>query len=65
MQLSSPLRGFYQVKEVSPTELRLLLLVEFDPELIPKCPLLTCQIRIPFHHRGPIRANNLRNKFSI
>eukprot|EP00392_Amoebophrya_sp_AT5.2_P010623 g10688.t1 len=29
-----PVRGYYQVKEVSPVELRLLLQIEFGPELL-------------------------------
>ncbi len=55
-----PLRGVYQLKEISPVEWRLLLQLEFDADVLQKCQQIQCHVRIPFHHRGAIRSNTLR-----
>eukprot|EP00928_Gymnodinium_smaydae_P014383 TRINITY_DN15258_c0_g1_i2.p1 TRINITY_DN15258_c0_g1~~TRINITY_DN15258_c0_g1_i2.p1 ORF type:complete len:739 (+),score=148.48 TRINITY_DN15258_c0_g1_i2:277-2493(+) len=53
-----PVRGFYQLKEMSPVEFRLLLQVQFHP--IVTAAFWSCQVRLPFHHRGVIKSHDLK-----
>lgn len=53
-----PVRGFYQIKEMSPVEFRLLLQIQFHPSV--GNTFLSCQVRLPFHHRGVIKSHDLK-----
>ncbi|CEL93782.1 unnamed protein product [Vitrella brassicaformis CCMP3155] len=53
-----PLKGAYQLKELSPTELRLLLQIHFHPSIAAS--FTRCQVRLPLHHRGAIRNHDLK-----
>jgi len=53
-----PVRGFYQIKEMSPVEFRLLLQIQFHP-LVGNT-FWSCQVRLPFHHRGVIKSHDLK-----
>lgn len=53
-----PIRGFYQIKEMSPVEFRLLLQIQFHP--IIGGLFWNCQVRLPFQHRGTIKAHDLK-----
>lgn len=53
-----PIRGFYQIKEMSPVEFRLLLQIQFHP-LVGNT-FWNCQVRLPFHHRGVIKSHDLK-----
>jgi len=61
-----PIRGFYQIKEMSPMEFRLLLQIQFHPVI--GNTFWSCQVRLPFHHRGIIKSHDLKcsgGSFSI
>lgn len=61
-----PIRGFYQIKEMSPVEFRLLLQIQFHP--VVGNAFWSCQVRLPFHHRGVIKSHDLKcsgGSFSI
>eukprot|EP00746_Dinoflagellata_sp_MGD_P067009 gnl/MRDRNA2_/MRDRNA2_27685_c0_seq1.p1 gnl/MRDRNA2_/MRDRNA2_27685_c0~~gnl/MRDRNA2_/MRDRNA2_27685_c0_seq1.p1 ORF type:complete len:691 (-),score=121.36 gnl/MRDRNA2_/MRDRNA2_27685_c0_seq1:73-2145(-) len=53
-----PLRGFYQIKEMSPVEFRLLLQIQFHPMV--GSSFWSCQVRLPFQHRGVIKSHDLK-----
>eukprot|EP00929_Paragymnodinium_shiwhaense_P076407 TRINITY_DN39291_c0_g1_i1.p1 TRINITY_DN39291_c0_g1~~TRINITY_DN39291_c0_g1_i1.p1 ORF type:complete len:717 (-),score=136.69 TRINITY_DN39291_c0_g1_i1:23-2173(-) len=53
-----PVRGFYQIKEMSPVEFRVLLQVQFHP--VVAAAHWSCQVRLPFHHRGQIVSHDLK-----
>eukprot|EP00927_Polykrikos_kofoidii_P030947 TRINITY_DN2661_c0_g1_i1.p1 TRINITY_DN2661_c0_g1~~TRINITY_DN2661_c0_g1_i1.p1 ORF type:complete len:883 (-),score=121.99 TRINITY_DN2661_c0_g1_i1:21-2669(-) len=53
-----PVRGFYQIKEMSPVEFRVLLQVQFHP--VVASTFWSCQVRLPFHHRGLIKSHDLK-----
>lgn len=53
-----PIRGFYQIKEMSPVEFRLMLQIQFHP--IVGNTFWSCQVRLPFHHRGVIKSHDLK-----
>ncbi|CAJ1400619.1 unnamed protein product [Effrenium voratum] len=56
-----PVRGFYQLKELSPVEFRLLLQVQLHPLVSPSSGgSWNCQVRLPFDHRGVIRSHDLK-----
>lgn len=53
-----PVQGFYQIKEMSPVEFRLLLQIMIHP--LVGGTGWNCQIRLPFHHRGVIKTHDLK-----
>lgn len=53
-----PVRGFYQIKEMSPVEFRLLLQIQLHP--VVGSAFWSCQVRLPFHHRGVIKSHDLK-----
>jgi len=53
-----PIRGFYQIKEMSPVEFRLLLQIQFHPMV--GNTFWSCQVRLPFQHRGVIKSHDLK-----
>lgn len=53
-----PVRGFYQIKEMSPIEFRLLVQLQFHPAI--GSTFWSCQVRLPFHHRGVIKSHDLK-----
>ncbi|CAE7323032.1 AP5M, partial [Symbiodinium necroappetens] len=59
---SIPVRGFYQLKELSPVEFRLLLQVQLHPLVssASSSGSWNCQVRLPFDHRGVIRSHDLK-----
>ncbi|CAK9116014.1 unnamed protein product [Durusdinium trenchii] len=57
----TPVRGFYQLKELSPVEFRLLLQVQLHPQVLSASSgSWNCQVRLPFDHRGVIRSHDLK-----
>lgn len=58
----TPVRGFYQLKELSPVEFRLLLQVQLHPLVLSANSggSWNCQVRLPFDHRGVIRSHDLK-----
>ncbi|PFH33748.1 hypothetical protein BESB_079640 [Besnoitia besnoiti] len=53
-----PLKALYQVKEIQPCVLRLLLQLQFHPALLGR--LSSCALWLPFGHKGLIEYHDLK-----